>query len=186
RHKLKATERTQSDPHYFALRKQEHAESYVRLFPSDPAPNPHAADVQDLRNRFAQRAKPVLDDRNDNRAHPYETSSKARAMMLSLERLREFFTYAEQLLNDIRHVAFHSGTSHSDMNYASTDEVAKDLVDTLLLGPRRRILVVRGATPRNEYYDELHAAHDASTGDGGPKNFNDFVPQLGPRGLKRD
>src|SRR4029079_8561277 len=118
-----------------ARRDQEHAESFGRLFPSVlndafPTQGPFAA----LRDGFVARVKPVLEDRHNNRAHPYEKAGKGSAKMLDLVELRDAITYCEKFMNDVRTVGCQQSFDFRDMNNIDCKDVAADLVDLVLLG----------------------------------------------------
>ena len=144
-------------------RDREHSESYKRLFACTCEPFPTPPAFIALRERFAERMKPVVDDRNANRAHPYEKGNKASPKMLDLTELREAVTYSETFLRDLRMVTSGSWMDYRDMNSVPSSNAARDLVDMLLLGTSDRIALFRGSTDRDAFYEELHRRHDAGS-----------------------
>jgi hypothetical protein len=138
-----------------------HNASRERLFPGASGCHPSGKAVATLREDFKARMDPVLQDRHENRAHPYEGAGTGTAKMLDFPELRELITYAEEFMNDMR--LLNSGTTlhYHDMSFISSEALAKDLVDILLLGPEFRRDAVMGAKNRETFYAELHARHDA-------------------------
>jgi hypothetical protein len=155
-------------------RKRWHSDSFNRLFPKAGS-HPNGPDFDDLRQRVRDQAQPLKDDRNWNRAHPFETVSGA-TKMLNVVELRSHLTYAEELMNDIRTVGGHGKFHYEEANVPSAATVAPDLVDAMLIGNPERLLRLRGSFRRDEFYNRLHADHDAKP----PENddlFNDvFLP----------
>jgi hypothetical protein len=136
-----------------------HSESFNRLFPNAKS-HPNGADFDGLRQSFKAHAQPLKDDRNWNRAHPYEKVS-GTATMSKLPELRSHLTYAEQFMNDIREVGGHGKMAYHEMNWTSASYVAPDLVDAMLIGDPERLRRLRGTSSRDELYDRLHAEHEA-------------------------
>lgn len=144
-----------------ARRDREHAESFGRLFPSvltDAFPT--QAGFAELKDSFVARLNPVLDDRHNNRAHPYEKAGKGSVKMLDLIELRDAISYCETFMNDVRMVGCQQSFDFRDMNNIECEEVARDLVDMLLVGTSDDIRRFRGATEREAFYESLHQRHD--------------------------
>ncbi len=140
-----------------ARRDREHAESFGRLFPSVTTdPFPTQAAFADLKDTFVARVKPVLEDRHNNRAHPYEKTGNGSAKMLDLVELRDAIAYCETFMNDLRMVGCQMSLSRSDANKIECAEVACDFVDMLLLGTYDDVVRRRGKTDREAFYAELH------------------------------
>ncbi len=161
------------------LREREHLASFDRLFPNAGA-NPAPADFEALRQTFRNYMKPVKDDRNWNRAHPFEKVI-GTTKMLSVAKLRGHIDYAERFMNDLRLVGWHGTFGYREMNSPNAADVAPDLVDAMLIGDPERLLKARGTSTREAFYNRLHAEHNARAEagpDGGPAKgedyFNDF------------
>jgi hypothetical protein len=142
-------------------RDREHEGSFARLFPTATGAHPDGPAFDGLKDAFATRMKPVVDDRHENRAHPYESKGAGTAKMLDVSELRALVDYGDQLLQDLRMVGNGFPLSHSEMNSPTAGQVAPDLVDSLILGTSDRIRRVRKDQNRDAYYDQLHAEHDA-------------------------
>jgi hypothetical protein len=130
-----------------------------------------------LRDRFANSMKGVTEDRNANRAHPYERKqSKASAAMLNIDELRRSLTFAEEFVNDLRGLANGSYFSYSDLGWTNSGRAAAELVDSILMGARLRRFA--RDDDRQAYYDARHEKHDA-LGDPTATMFNDNWPKHG-------
>lgn len=154
-------EREKRDPHYAHMLDKSHDESLQRLFPNAKSAHPTRAEVEDLIARFKTRMKPAVDDRNQNRAHPYDGENDGTAKMLDFPQMRELITYAEEFRNDLRTLNDGTKLHHHDMSDTPSGAFAEDLVDMLLLGPSFRRNAVMGDKDRETFYEELHARHDA-------------------------
>jgi hypothetical protein len=156
------------------LLESSHDKAFSELFPGAGRAFPSPADVNALKDRFVEMVKPVIDDRHNNRAHPFdghdEVTSSAR--MLDTKDLREVTQYAQRVLNRIRLIATSSTFGYKGAGQAATDEFTKELVDGVLLGSRARIAHLMGDHPRDEYYESLHVRHD-SRAHGDERLFND-------------
>lgn len=127
-------------------------EVYERLFPDavTRGGKPTKDDVQRLNDEFHAKALPLVQDRNDNRAHAYEPRPKkkgtvARAAMLPLEDLREFVQYAHDFLNDLQSICRHTSVAYSDyLHAADASETAADFVDLLLFGSKAIMAEISG------------------------------------------
>lgn len=144
-------------------RESEHATSFDRLFPTSGA-HPDAAAVALLGQTIRAQFKPVKDDRNWNRAHPFE-NVRGTAKMLNVPELRSQISWAEQLTNDIRLVGLRGTMAYNEMNIPSAKYVAPDLVDAMLIGDPERVLRLRGTSTRDQLYERLHAEHEARNGE---------------------
>jgi hypothetical protein len=140
-------------------RDREHAESFARLFPNAIGAYPDGAAFEGLTDDFAARMKPVVDARND-RAHLYEVKGAGTAKVLDVSELRALVDYGDQFLQDLRMVSEGSSLHHEDMNSPKAEDVAPDLVDSLVLGTSDRIRRVRKDQDRDAFYDQLHAEHE--------------------------
>jgi hypothetical protein len=104
---------------------------------------------------------PILNDRNQNRAHAFDPKRSGSARMLDLADFRSATDAAEQLLNDLRLVGCSSTMSHHDMNDADSASTAEEFVDSILIGHSYRKEVVMEGQERDPFYAALHARHDA-------------------------
>lgn len=143
-------------PGWTTRRDREHADSFGRLFPSTLERFPSEAAFEELTARFKARLDPVLVDRSENRAHPYEKGGKGSAKMLDLIELRGAITDCERFMKDIRMVGCQSSFNFENMNNIECADVASDLVDMLLLGTCEDISRRRGDTDREGFYGRLH------------------------------
>lgn len=155
--------REKRDPHYAGLLEQGHQQALQRLFPGATGEHPKSSDVQALRDRFQDRMRDVVADRNANRAHPYERDAQehGKARMLNFAEMRDLIDYATDLLNDLRLLNHGSTLHYADMCDTPSDAFAEDLVDSLVLGASFRVEVVRAGKDRDQFYADLHARHDA-------------------------
>jgi hypothetical protein len=166
------------DPHFHRLLRNAHEEAFDRLFPNAKGNDPAPDDVRALSKDFERRMQPLMADRNDNRAHPYEWSrKKGTVTMLELPTLREHFDQATRVINDLRLIGCSSTTGYSGAD-SFGQSVAADLVEAVLVGASSRIQLVRGSQSRDDFYAGLHAQHDALA-DPGKALFNDLRDEGG-------
>jgi hypothetical protein len=169
-------EREDKDAHLREYQDRFHSDAFKRLFTCMCEPFPTAAAFAAMRDKFVSRMRPVLDDRSQNRAHPYERAhAKASAKMLDFTELRDVITFAEDFVNDLRIVGCGSKLPHNDMNATSSEHTAEEFVDALLLGTQYRRDLVRGETQRDGFYERLHMDHEARS-DAARILFNDNWP----------
>jgi hypothetical protein len=141
-------DRSESDLMRITLRLRR--ERYERLFPdaAKRGGRPTAGDVRQIVTQFKVMAAPVIDDRNDNRAHPHEprpSAKSGKAAMLSLEAQGKFIRYAHDLFNDLQSLSSHSTTAYSArLAFADADHTAEDLVDLILFGNVNRMALLSG------------------------------------------
>jgi hypothetical protein len=132
-----------------------------------------------LITRVKKEFTPILDDRSNNRAHPYESGSRADVKMLNADEVRALLTYSEQLVNDLRHVALMPIYGFGDYNDTDCKAAARDVVDAVLLGTSEDIAETRGARDRDDFYEALHAEHDKRTmPEDAPAFFNSYSNRL--------
>jgi hypothetical protein len=157
-----------------------HDAAFARLFGESidgRGRGPSAAGVDELRERFDQQVQDVLSERHRH-AHRHERSDKAETeKLLSMAELGEQFAHLERLLNDLRLLCESATMGYTEMNYRAARESAPYLVDLILLG------CSVADDRRDRIYDELHAQHDAGSGEpvepgDEPDLFNDFRPIL--------
>jgi hypothetical protein len=156
------------------LLESDHNKAFVDLFPGLTKGFPRPADIDALKERFVAKVKPVIDDRHNNRAHPFdghglETSS---AKMLDMKDLREVTDYVERLLNRLRLISTSTTLVHRSASRSPANEFTEELVDAVLLGSRGRVAFLMGDGSRDECYATLHTRHD-SRGAGDERLFND-------------
>jgi hypothetical protein len=152
------------------------AVAFQRLFPDCAVTCPMGADLNALKQRFIERVRPVITERDTRRAHPFERVSEsiASAGSLQLEHLRDTTRFAESLLKDLRLVATGIGMEFSEINAVPAAGVAKEIVDAILVGESNLARVRMGDTGRMEFYARLHRWHDElRTAD--TTHFNDFA-----------
>jgi hypothetical protein len=160
RAKWKAGSATRSPSWIHDFLAANHAETFSRLFPAVKTALPKPGDVEAMRDNFVDKFEAVVGDRDSNRAHPYEQEYAKNSRALDLREMRALLTQAQVFLNDMRHVGCRSHFSYGDRNWAPVDEVAVDLVDDLLWGPRSFHKLIWKGRPRAIFYDERHTAHD--------------------------
>ncbi len=147
-------------PGWRERRDREHGESFGRLFPNATGAHPDRPAFEGLTDAFAIRMKPAIDARHD-RAHLYEVKGPGAAKMLDVSELRALVDYGDRFVQDLRMVSEGSSLHHEDMNSPKAEDVAPDIVDSLLLGTSDQIARVREGQERDAYYDQLHAEHDS-------------------------
>ncbi len=165
-----ADDREAADGELRRIHDENHANAYRRLFPASTGARPNGPDVDALRERFIKMTQRVRDDRNRNRAHPYERMKQAKADMLDFQELGALFDEVERMLNDLRLLSIHSMMEYTEVNATDSDSVARDLVDMVLCGTSVQIEMAGGERRRDEFYEEMHAAHEAEPT---PDLFND-------------
>ncbi|MGE5733737.1 MAG: hypothetical protein ACM34E_01495 [Acidobacteriota bacterium] len=154
---------------------ESHTAAFKRLFSSDSEPFPKPIAFNTLRDNFARRMEPVVQDRSSNRAHPYEAvQKKANAKMLSLGELRGVVGYAEELMNDLQLVGCGSTLQYADMNFSNSKDTAIEFVDAIVLGTLMCQQLAREATRRESLYERLHSRHDVRL-DASAVAFNEFA-----------
>lgn len=153
------TERTERDAHLRKLLEEGYRAAFQRLFPQGTGVHASGTDLDGLKARLGSATKPLLNDRNRNRAHAFEEITSGSATMLGFPELRNALTMAEQLLNDLRLVGCSSTMSHHDMNDADCAATAEEFVDSILIGHSHRREVVMDGRDRQAFYDALHERH---------------------------
>jgi len=157
----RATERTDRDAHLRGLLDDAHQAAFGRLFPQSTSRQASGTDLDGLVVRMRNAAAPLSNYRNQNRAHVFEPGPSGAARMLDLTELRSTLTMAEQLLNDLRLVGCGTMMSHHDMNDADSATTAEEFVDSILVGHSYRKEIVMEGRDRQQFYEALHARHDA-------------------------
>jgi hypothetical protein len=155
------TERSETDAHLRRILDHGHQEAFGRLFPGVTGAHATGSDLDALTQRLRQAADPLLKDRNDNRAHAFESHGAGSAKMLDLNELRNALTFIEQFLNDLRLVCHSSTMSHHDMNGADCKTAAGEMVASVLIGSAGRREIVMEGRDREDFYKTLHNQHDA-------------------------
>lgn len=113
---------------------------------------------------------PVVDDRDANRAHPYEHKNSGTSRVLGTDEIGAAIEIIQDLLKDVRFLADASSYHYPDSIFlAQPGGTAEELVDQVLLGTRiqrelleQRLGVEGYAWQRRErVYEILHERHDA-------------------------
>lgn len=144
------------------LLEDEHQAAFRRLFPGVETANPKPQDIDVLKNRFESKTAPVRQDRDNNRAHPWERGHGGNVKMLDLTELREMFGYIESVLNDLALVGCESSAESRELTNIATPVAATDIVDQILLGTLPWIKEVGLLNNRTEFYDAMHERHAAA------------------------
>jgi hypothetical protein len=162
--------------------------AFDRLFPgADGWPRP--SNIAALCERLHERFGPLLDDRDNYRAHRYERRQKTvTAKQLALEDVVAHLKTCQELLGDLRCLSSNESFAHWEVHPEREDSDAQSAVDMLFcrtvswlvdFGPGRwRADLPRYEQRRSDFYDRMHAAHEAA---GAPDiAFNDgrFQPDL--------
>lgn len=137
-----------------------------------------AEDVEALKDQFEAIIRPVVEDRDGFRAHPYERNGAGTAAMLGIENVLPIFEQVQEIMNNLRLITDDSMLGyHGDLAATNPDSTARDMTDLILFGSMDRVSqAVRciekasdetayPALVRETLYEHLHAAHDASEGD---------------------
>jgi hypothetical protein len=144
-----------------------HAQARARLFPNAAGRALVDADADHLFTSFEKQIRPLRHDRNRNRAHAFESkTTQGNAKRLELVEVRQLYTYARQILNDLCLVALGTTWAENDLNPNNVELAAEDLLDIVFLPNWFRRETAGRGMPRREIYDALHA-------DSTPAHFND-------------
>jgi hypothetical protein len=169
------------DAYEVARSTETRADTFARMFPNCTADSPSAADLENLCERFRVHMIPLRNDRNKNRAHALEGDARL-ARMLWVPEVAGLFAYLEELLEDLSLVSSGNAFGRSNLNHASCEETAADMVDLILFGNISNVRRLTAKGGRDQLYSLLHEIHDASTateaGDARELYFNDC--QFGP------
>jgi len=157
---LALTHEDRMDPGLARARKKARGRVYRRLFPGATGAEPSKADLKALADEFNNLFEPLADDRNENRAHSYERSS-GTATMLDPGAMGAIIDHAARVICDLRLLSEDVTMSIDDANCVHSESAAEDLVDAILIGTSHRHAVVMKGRTRDDYYDQLHAEHDA-------------------------
>lgn len=151
------------DDEYEIVRYTEsNARRFEKLFPNCRDESPSADDIEQLCERFRLRTKPLVDDRNKNRAHAYEAMNDVvRVPMLWVPELTSLFEDIEQLLEDLSLLCGGACFVSDNMNHADCDATAADLVDMVLLGHIDDVRRLTNGRTREELYARLHEIDDS-------------------------
>ena len=115
--------------------------AFETLFPDAIARNKVvSADVKKLTDRFLGILTRVRNDRSRTLAHMYERDAQLSRRLLTPRGYAPVFTRLEKLLNQIRLVVDNSTRDFSDLSWADTEAVAKDLVDMCVCGTISHVL----------------------------------------------
>lgn len=161
-----------------------YAAARARLFPDlDSSAKVTQADIEKLIGRFDEVFRPVVLDRNQNRAHAFEQQAKggATAKMLDLGELRSAFEYAMAVVNDLSLVTRGGSMELVDMNSSDVADSAREHIELLLLPRFARERLLRADEAPDTFVAKLHELADTlglpDTGPRGPatpaRTFND-------------
>jgi hypothetical protein len=104
-----------------------------------------AIDIDALKDAVYTEFKPLVDDRDSFRAHPFERGQKANARMLALDEIEALLHSAQSLLNDLRLLVNNSTLGYTYLSLTNAQEAAADLVDLLLFGSTLHFATLIGA-----------------------------------------
>ena len=149
------------DDYETAMHTRGKAEMFERIFPACAADSPSPSDIEDLCERFRLRMFPLGLDRHKNRAHVHE-GDMGTTKMHSVDELEELFKYCEDLLEGLSLLSSGSCYGRSNMNHASCEETAADLVDLILLGDLADVVRLTRTRTRDDLFARLHEIEDTS------------------------
>lgn len=139
--------------------------AYERRFPGVAHVKLQPADVDKLKDWFVATVERVVDDRDNNRGHPWEKSNKASVVMLELDDLATVFTAIGQLLDDLYLIATRNQLRGPAPVAGVSAADAAELVDVLLFGSYAAYEARLGDRGRAEFYEDLHRGHDGASGE---------------------
>ena len=168
--------------------------AFVRLFRPDhkePKPNdsqPKPDDVEALCARLHARFEPLHDDRDNYRAHRHERREAVTAKQLALGDLVDLLRTWQQVLGDLRCLSSNEAFAHLEVRPDPESSEARSVVDLLLcctlswiidFGPgRMQAERPRYEQRRQDFFDRMHAAHEAAGEADAPFNEGRFQPDL--------
>jgi hypothetical protein len=170
------------DAHLQAAYDDAHKAAFERLFPASSTRTPKPVDLEALKDRFFALTRPVVADRDANRAHPFEEERGRITKMLGFGEIANVFDGMQEILNDFRLVSSGSTFGYHDMNSVGSKDAATDVVDLILNGTVARTKWQMQSLDRDAYYDRLHELHEGLDTD---KLFNsaEIVMLLSPSAL---
>lgn len=175
-------------------------EAFARLFPAAVARGrPNAQDLVALKDRFANLVAPVVDDRDEHRAHPYERRKATTSLVVPHPEFLDYFERIAGFFSDLRVAAGESPLVHHDDLLADDPHGdAREMVDAVLLGGSARRGLIDGTAHavhratgrwpyehRAELYDQLRAIA-ADTPVDEPFNGRDNIDVLAERFERRE
>jgi hypothetical protein len=151
---------------------------FKRWFPSCQGDNPTATDLDHLCLTVQLRMCHLGEDRNQIRAHFFESKRRAKRIgqttrMLDLTELDQLFQYCDDLLEDLSLLSGGPALGSGNMNLASCEHTARDLADQVLLGDVEDIRKFIKDGKRDAFYARMHEIHDNREGVDPPEFFND-------------
>ena len=177
-------------------------EKLSMLFPKLRDRNPrkiNVQDIDDLKAKFKNIVQDVISDRDNNRAHRYQTLNNNMPIIprLDFENLRKKFDAIEEILNGLRSISNQSTFEYSYMNLVNSREIANDFVHSVLWGTSKMQDISTGlnkelSSPhigrllygwmvRNRFVEKIHQKHDqivekikANQADPRNQNLDDF------------
>lgn len=130
----------------------------MKLFPGIENNNtfqPSNKQIEFLKNNFITEMEPLIDERDNYRAHRYEindSSNFKNINLLSLEMVSNKFLYLESLMNDIRLLCTNSTFGYSNMCVADVRNTAEDFIDLLQIGSINNIYIKLSNSANNLKY----------------------------------
>jgi hypothetical protein len=163
------------------------SEAFRRLFPMAAGRGiPNGSDIDALVLSLRAEFRPLVQDRHEHRAHPFENESTGTVKRLDLTEVAEHLNRIHRLLGDLHCLAAANHFTDWDAS-PDADSDARDVVDLILCGPLGWIVDEVDARSRQEpnakpryvqrreaHYERLHAAHDAKGAPDEPFNTNAF------------
>ncbi len=125
-----------------------HEETMFDLFPEARNRSPIKItpdDIDKLKVKFENLISDVVEDRNNHRAHKYERARNENQFdKLNFSTLNDRFQKIEEMLNKIRLLVCNNSFAHMEMNFASKEETARDLVLMVVWGANKLVDIESG------------------------------------------
>ena len=150
-------------------------EAFKRLFPMAVGRGvPNGSDVDALVESLQVAFRPLVQDRHEHRAHPFEKEGRGTVKRLDPSEVSDYLTNIYRLLADLHCLSAANHFTAWDPS-PDVDADARDVVDLILCGPLGWIVDVVDGRSRNDpaaqaryvqrreaRYARLHALHDAA------------------------
>jgi len=165
------------------------SEVFARLFPhASGCLYPKPEHVGSLCDRLSARFKALHNDRNSHRAHPYDQRNAVMAKHLALEDVVEHLRTCQEVVGDLRRLSANDSFEHPEVRPDPDDSEAQSVVDLLVCRTISWIIEfgagrMQAERPfywqrRADFYDRMHAAHDAAGAPDAPFNDARFQPDV--------
>lgn len=130
---------------------------FTERFPKATDGRVSNAEIDELKEEFWSKGKPVVDDRDSIRAHAFEQQTRSSVpKMLNLQEASAIMTFAQDMLNDIRLFGHNSTFGYGDGHpIMSAHSAAEDLVDLLMFGQFANLISRTGCN--TALYEATHA-----------------------------